>query len=280
MADEIEEAVDDLVEEPVVETPAAPQWDEETAAEAKALGWKSPDEWSGDIPAGYIDNPERYLERAESFRPFKNLKARLEQASTGFEDRIRRMEAMQDKALEAQRSQHQRDLLSLDTKARDAMTMADSETYDRVVKQRAELQKTTFEAPRQEQPKRDPDVAKYIETESWAKDPVTRQQGSMIIDAGMKAGMKFATPMDEVRYAEGVMRTVRPDLFQVTAEPKPQQTMARVDGGGLAGGAAKSGSFGALPAEAKRQFAKDAAAGLFKNDEAGKKRYADDYNDS
>jgi len=279
MTDEIEEVADDLVEEPVIETPAAPQWDEETAAEAKALGWKSPDEWVGD-KSGYIDNPDRYLEWASNFRPFKALKAQMTQESTGFEDRIRRMEAMQEKALEAQRSQHQRDLAALDSKAREAMTMADSETYDRVLKQKAELQKTTFEAPRQDPPPRDPEVEKYVQTQDWTKDPAMRQEGAKMIDAAIKSGMTFATPMEQVKYAEGVMRTLRPNLFQPAAEPKPQQTMARVDGGGLAGGSAKAGSFAKLPAEARQQFKKFVAEKLFTDDEAGKKRYADDYNDS
>ena len=55
----------------------APKWAPEAEQEAKALGWKSPDEWKGDVPSGYIDDPTKYLERAESFTPFRKIKVRM-----------------------------------------------------------------------------------------------------------------------------------------------------------------------------------------------------------
>jgi hypothetical protein len=70
-----DEPEDVIVDAPAVEAPPAP--DPEIVEEARLFGWKAPEEWVGDKPAGYIDDPKRYLDRIKDSRIFKTLNEQL-----------------------------------------------------------------------------------------------------------------------------------------------------------------------------------------------------------
>ena len=273
------EATDAPAEAPEAEAqqeqPQAPAWSDDDAQEARAFGWKSPDEWVGDIPAGYIDDPKRYLARAENFRPFKKLKEQLEADRTAaqreredFETRTRRLEAMNARALERQRA----DLMA----ARDdAFDMADRDKFQRVQRQIDELPGLQREAPQQQPQPADPYVKEYEAQNEWVNNPILRDAGAKLIDAN--PAMRQASAKDQIAYAEAEVRKMYPSYFpkQEATRPPMQQ---RVDGGGLAGAGGKASAFAKMPAEAKSAFKKFVGEGLFKDTEEDRKRYADDYN--
>ena len=275
---EAEAIIDEPVVEPVVEE--KPEWSDDEVEEAKAFGWKSPDEWQGDVPSGYIDDPRRYLERAENFRPFKALKQRFDSVESTYAERIRKLEAVSETAMKSQREQHEREIDTIRQQKREAVDSADVEAYDRLDKREKSL------SPPQEQvtqPQVDPHVERaykdYTESENgaWVKNPMLREMGGKLIDAARSSGVALNTPEDQFAYAEVEMRKMYPAYFptkEVKAVPKQ-----RVDAGGLAGGSSKAnGAFSKLPPEAKSAFSKFVNEGLFKDNDDDRKRYSDDYN--
>lgn len=277
MTDEIDVEESQPVDVPEAQ-PAPPvrEWSDEDAEEAKALGWKAPDEWAGNKPAGYIDDPRRYLERAESFRPFKALKERQDKLQSEFDERIRKSEAMAERALQAERARYERDLAALNARQREAVSMADTAAYDAIERQKAAMRPPEpVETPKPAGPS--PDVAAYVSSNEWAQDPALLAEGAQAIEYARMSGRVFASDMDQVKYAESVMRRKYPHLFAAPATQTAAPTASRVDGGGL-GGASRGSAFTSLPPEAKGAFKKFVAQGIFADTEADRKRYADDYN--
>lgn len=276
--DEIEGEAPDVVEVPEATPEQAPrrEWSDEDEAEAKAFGWKAPDEWAGPIPAGYIDDPRRYLERAENFRPFKALREKVDQERRENDERLRKLEAMNDRALVMQREQHQRELAQIQAAQRQAVEMADTKRYDELERHKQSLRAPD---PVPMAPTVPADVDTYIQKNEWAQDAALRAEGALAIDAAIHAGRRFRNNQEQLEYAEGVMRRKYPHMFKA---PEPEvktqtaPTVSRVDGGGL-GGASRGGAFAKLPAEAKNAFKKFVGQGLFQDNDADRKRYADEY---
>jgi len=278
--DEIDGESPETVEVPETTPEQTPkrEWSDDDEAEAKAFGWKAPEEWAGPIPAGYIDDPRRYLERAENFRPFKALREKSEQERREYDDRFRKLEAMNERALEQQREQHKRDVAAIQAAQRQAVEMADTARYDQLERQKAALRAPDVIQAAPAVAKAPPEVEAYVQANEWAQDPALREEGRIAIDAAMRSGKAFNSSGEQLQYAESVMRRKYPHLFAAPAavtEPKPAM-VNRVDGGGL-GGAIKSGAFTKLPAEAKSAFKKFVSQGLFQDNDTDRKRYADDY---
>ena len=280
-----EEQVQEIVAEeaqevtPEVQEQEAPEpvreWSDEDAEEAKAFGWKSPDEWAGEIPSGYIDDPRRYMERAQNFRPFKALKEQLDTATRDSAERLRKLEAVSQKAIADQRAAHERELESITRRQREAVDNADGETWEQLEKEKASLQSP---APVEDRPQVDPYVAEYKATEAgkWLNNPILAEAGARAINAG---GMNGAPVSEQVKYAEKHVREAYPHSFeQPKPAPAPKPQTPRVDGGGLAQGGGKSSGFSKLPTEAKSAFKMMAGQGIYQDTDADRKRYADDYN--
>jgi hypothetical protein len=276
--DEID--AEELENAPEIETPEPPakEWTDDDENEARAFGWKAPEEWAGEKPSGYIDDPRRYLERAESFRPFKVLREKAEKEKADFDARIARMEAITAKTLEAQKAQYERDMEAIRRQQLEAVETADRDRYEALEQAKSKLTRPP-EAP--EQPARaspiEHEVDEYAKTNDWVKNPILRQAGAQLIEANGYAGRPVR---EQLEFAEREVRKLYPGAFQPAPVATPQKPVAqRVDGGGL-GGSAKSSAFAALPSEAKNAFARFVEQGIFENTDAGKKRYADEYNNA
>ena len=267
----VEEIIADDESEVVTPEPKVREWTDEEAEQAKEFGWKSPDEWVGEVPAGYIDDPRRYLERADNFKPFKALKQKLAEAETNFTTRISKLESISAKALEAQKAQVQRELDAIHEQQRQAVSEADTDRFDDLEKRKRELSKSDV-AP-QDGPHEY--VAEYAKTNKWVNDPALRSIGAQLIDG---AGMRGAPVEAQIRFAEQEIKRLYPHMFEApkTETPKPKPAPQRVDAGGLGGGT-KASPFSKLPPEARTAFNRFVAEGIFENTEADKKRYADDY---
>lgn len=270
---------ENVVEVPETEHPEPPQkeWSDDDEAEAKAFGWKSPDEWEGDVPPGYIDDPRRFMERAENFTPFRKMRERLEAKEREADERFRKLEAMNEKALERQRAQFESQMQDISRQQRAAVESGDTEAYDRLEAQKGMLQPPEApEAkaqPNQPDPQQQAMVEQYRMHNSWAQDPVIWEaavRGTTTVPESASMSMP-----ELLQLAEQKAREYYPHKFE---QPKPKPRAPAVDSGGLAG--AKKSGFGKLPGDAKQAFQRFYAQGVYgdmKKEEA-QEEYAREYN--
>jgi len=279
--DELEEEIQKTTETEGAEE--APQPDPSDVEEARLFGWKSPDEWVGDKPAGYIDDPKRFLDRVKDSRIFKTMKDQRDAEVKRFEEHLRRLDHVTEQAVKRQKAEFERQIAEIETRQRRAVETADVAAFDTLERQKRAMQPPPdYQAP-QEEPKVSPVVAEYMQKNDWVKDPTLRMEGAMAIDVAMKSGTQFPNEAAQLEYAESVMKRKYPHMFQPPPAPvthKPSGP-AKVDGGGLAGGSSpmRSSGFAKLPPEAHAAFRKDVERGLFTNDDRGRNEYARLYNE-
>ena len=262
---------------------APPPYDEADAAEARALGWKSGDEWKGDKPAGFVDDPTAYLERLGNTKPFRVMSERIKKAEadlTAREERLRKIEAMSERALDMQRQQYEDRIAQIGAAQRQAVANGDLATFDKLSLQRDAVSKQMTPAPEQTGP--DPYVAQYAATDDgkWLNDPFLKSQGAALINANADVLGKPAA--EQVAFARAKLAEYYPQMFTATSTPDRRQAARQspVEGGGVAlSGAGNDGGYNKLPSEVKTQFARFVEQGLFTNDPAGKKAYVKMYNE-
>lgn len=272
------------VETPEADEPAAPppkQWDDETEQEARLFGWKPSDEWVGEKPAGYIESPEEYLERVQRSRIFKTMQDKISEQERAFQENTRRMQAMQERALQKQRDEIEARDRMLQAAQRKAVDEADTEQWERLEQQRVANWKAREELAQPQEPEgpaAPPDVQEYANSEQgqWLKNPVLARTAAQLVD-GNPAALQM-TPKQQIEYAEAEIRRMYPAYFPQEEKQEKPKPAARVDGGGLATGAAGNKTqFGKLPADAKQQFQKFVEQGVFENTKADQEEYAREY---
>ena len=243
----------------------APAWNPDIEQEARALGWKSPDEWQGDVPAGYIDNPERYLQRAESFTPFKKLKERLDEVAR-----------MSEKTQEALSKTFQRELQSrmaqLQEQKVKAVEVGDVAEFQRLEKQQAELNKQAAEVPKTEAVPPDHRLAidQWRVGKDWfQKDRVKTTAAAEFYGEAQAQGI--SDPKAILAYVDQKMAGTFADLA-------PKAAVTPVEAGLTFGGGATASGFDKLPKDAKDAFQRFVKQGLFQDTKEGRAAYAEDYN--
>tara|TARA_R110000782_G_scaffold218427_1_gene305781 strand:- start:12679 stop:13545 length:867 start_codon:yes stop_codon:yes gene_type:complete len=274
----------DVADAPDVEVedaaPPAPEWSPEDAEDAKQLGWKSPDDWQGEKPAGYIDDPRRYLDRFERIPAVKALKEQTAKIQKDADDRARKLDALYAQQAQSQRDAYESRLAEITKGQRQAASLADTDAYDRLEAEKAKLAPPRQEEPQDEAPQVDPYVQQYRSGEGgkWLDNPILLDTGKKLIDANPAILQRPA--QEQVAYAEAELRKMYPAYFPSNAAaPKAQRTQ-RVDGGGLANQLGGGNGFEKLPPDAKTQFKRFVKEGLFSDDEQGRKAYTNDYNNA
>lgn len=280
------EAVEDHTpDEP--QTAPAPEWTPEQEKEARELyGWKSPDEWKGDVPPGYIDDPRAFMERADNFGPYRKLKERLETIEAQSSEKIRKLERLSEQAIKRQQKQFQeqyeRDIRAITSRQRQAVEAGDTEEFDRLENFKRNVKPPEDFAIEQENPERkiDPYLVEYRQSKegAWINDPVLWKVARDAVDAAFQMGVPLPTVQDQVKYAREKAEALYPHMFK-KPETEQKQHKQRVDGGGLASGA-KSGAWESLPADAKSQFKQFVAQKIFKDTPEDRKMYAEEYNNA
>lgn len=246
----------------------APAWNPELETEARALGWKSPDEWQGDIPAGYIDNPERYLQRAESFTPFKKLKERLDEVA-------RMSEKTQDALSKTFQRELQNRMAELQEQKVKAVEVGDVAEFQRIEKQQAELTKEAQQP--QQQDAVPPDHRAAID--QWRVGKDWFGQGKDQIKT--TAAVKFYGEAQEQGYSDpkAILAFVDQKMAATFADLAPKNpASAPVEAGLTFGGNAAASGFEKLPKDAKDAFKRFVDKGLFPDTKEGRAAYAEDYN--
>lgn len=246
-------------------TPSA-TWSPDVEQEARALGWKAEDEWKGEKPAGYIPDPVRYLERAESFAPFRKLKEQNAEA-------LRRIEAVAAKQVERDRAAHAAELARVKAEKAAAVETGDVEAYKALDKQEDRLREAAPEAP---QKSAVPDNHRAA-IENWSVDkPWFKKDQSMTIAAANFYGEAQADGLtDPQAILKFVDRRMGETFTQLTPKAARDST---VESGLTLGGGAKPGAFETLPRDAKDAFQRFVQRGVIEDTKEARAQWAEDYN--
>ncbi len=252
----------------------APKWAPEVETEARALGWKAPDEWKGDIPSGYIEDPTRYLERAESFAPFRKIKEKLTEVEKTTSESLRRIETVAAKQLDRERAAFQTELARIKAEKVAAVEVGDVDAYKALEKREEAVRKGMPEdAPRQSAVPDDHRVA----IEQWSvgkdwfkKDPVMTQAAAVLYGQAQAEGL--TDPKAILAKVDAEMANKFSALAPKTA------AVESVEAGLTFGGGSQASPFEKLPKDAKEAFQRFVAKGVFKDTKEDRAQYAEDYN--
>lgn len=268
-----EEEIEAVEVETTQEAPKK-EWSDDDEVEARAFGWKPPEEWQGRKPEGFIDDPRAYMDRAMTFKPFRTLKERFDSLERTADERIRKVETA---SLEFARKQFDAQLDAIRTQKAAAVEYADVARYKALDQQEAELAKQMPQAAPQRpaQPGPDPWVEDYRKTQdgAWINNAELRNVGARLINGN--PDMLRASPQEQVQWAEREIRNLYPQYFSATTpRPAPRQV---VDGGGLASSRAGD-DFGKLPKDAREVFNRYVKEGVVKDTKEARQEWANEYN--
>jgi hypothetical protein len=244
----------------------APKWAPEIETEARALGWKAPDEWKGEIPSGYIDDPNRYLERAENFTPFRKARELAD-------ERFRRLESVAAKQVERERAAHQAELAKIKTDKIAAVEIGDVDAYKALETREETVRKQAPDAAPTEPAVPDNHraaIEKWSVGNDWfKKDPVMTQAAAMLYGQAQQDGLTDPGAILARVDAEMAKR------FTGLAKATPVES---VEGGLTFGSGSVSSPFEKLPKDAKDAFRRFVEKGVFKDSKEDRAIYAEDYN--
>lgn len=251
----------------------APKWAPEAEQEARALGWKPPDEWKGEIPSGYIDDPTRYLERAESFAPFRKIKEKLGEVEKSSQEALRRIENATAKQIERERERHTQELATIKAQKLAAVEVGDTQAFKALDAKEDALRKEMQPAPQQTAVPDDHRSA----IENWAVDKAWFKKDRVMTQAA--AAYYGEAQADGLTDPQAILKFVdrrMGETFAVLA-PKPARE-ATVEIGLTLGGAGKPGTFETLPRDAKDAFQRFVQRGVVDDTKEARAQWAEDYN--
>jgi hypothetical protein len=268
-----------MTEETTTPQPAeAPKWAPEVENEARALGWKAPDEWKGEVPGSYIDNPERYLERAENFAPFRKVKEQLKGEQAKAEERLRKVETALSKAFERDRAALLTQIEQIKAEKVAAVEVGDVDRFKALEKREDALRKDA-EAPQEQPQQRQPEVPQEHRTaiDTWRVDKPWFQTDAIkaqaaVIYYGEAEAKGIREPQAILRYVDMQMAKQFRDIGEQVA------AKSQVEAGLTFGGGSTASAYDKLPADAKEAFKRFAAKGIFPDTKEGRAAYAEDYN--
>lgn len=245
-------------------------------AEAREMGWVPEAEFKGDRRPKKFLSAEEFVERGETMLPILN--ERLKKQKTEFEDRIAKLEKVNEATRERMQRQHEKEISDLKAERREAIKAGDA---DKVDKLDAEIDKLKEEGPETPKTLTGKDLEKHNEkvqkdwmkANSWYNSDDDMTAYALGYSQRLAASDPDITIEDNLAKVDAAMRKRFPEFF---GEKKTGANgHAPVDGGGdLPGsGARKDTLFAKLPPEAKAQCSKDVKAGLYKSNEEWAKAY-------
>lgn len=258
--------------------PPEKQWTEADEADARALGWKAPDEWRGKVPAGYIDDPRQFRERAMSFGPVRKLIEDNEKLRRDTDLSLRRMEALTDAAIKSAKARAREEIARLTAEQRKAAETGDVETFDALERRKSQTVRDAMDAEasyRPADPGPQPNAADAAAIEVWAagkswlkRDKIKTAAAVAAYDEAMAEG--FTTPQARLAYVDRIIAERFPEA------PPPRQ-QASVEGGMPMGAGVRASAFSKLPKDAREAFASQVKRGWFEDTPADRQTYAELY---
>jgi hypothetical protein len=186
-------------------------------AEAREMGWVPKDEFRG--PDDNWRPADEFVKRGEEILPIVNaknrrLEERLEKQERAFEERARRLEAMQQKGLERQKAQFEADQKRIAEQKRIAVSEADSETYDRLDAEEKSLAPPEVEPEPAQQTNSDAETEFAGKNPWYNTDPLARSLA--IAESQRVAAIPGSTVEQQLKAAEDAVKLRFPEHF-----PKP-----------------------------------------------------------
>lgn len=272
MTEQIEQAAP--VEAAVSEgTTPAPKWAPETETLARDWGWKAPDEWKGELPPGYIDDPERYVERYAKTPAVQKLQKDIEAARHEAEEKIRKIEVVTTRVLERERAAFKAELDRIKAEKLAAVETGDVEAYKAAERREEAVSRQMADDKPQESAVPDNHraaIEQWSVGKSWFKaDPIKTQAAVILYGQAQQNGL--TDPKAILAYVDQNMANQFADLRPKAAQP------ALVDGGLTFGGGSQASAFEKLPKEAKDAFRRFVEKGVFKDTKEDRAQYAEDY---
>lgn len=267
MTDEVQQ-----VAAPETAAPAAPRptpaWDPEIESIAREWGWKSPEEWKGEPSPGYIDNPERYVEKYERLPVVQKLKKEIQETR-------RLSEKTQEALSRTFERELQTRMAELQAQKVQAVEVGDVDKFKAIERQQAELSKQAAEipqAPKQEAvpPDHRAAIDQWSVGKDWFKtDPIKTQAAVVLYGQAQQQGLSDP---------KAILAFVDQEMSKRFADMAPKQAVTPVEAGLTFGGGSQASSFDKLPKDAKDAFQRFVKQGLFKDTKEGRAAYAEDYN--
>lgn len=256
----------------------APKWSPKAEQEARAFGWKPADEWQGDLPGGFIEDPERYLERAEGFYPFRKLKEQMEKQSEVQQQELRKIASVAEQVIQGEK-ERMRAELDANRAAQDrAADDGDMTRFRELRKEEDSLRdKITPEDPKAPDDNGVPDnhrraIERWSVGKDWFKtDQVLTNNASMFYGEAQQKGL--TDPEAILKHVDMRMAEAFPHKFG--EKPKQPPVESGLNFGGSPGG---DGGFSKLPKAAKDAFKDFASRGWFEDNAEGRKKYMESYN--
>lgn len=276
MIDE-QSAADVMADEPEVAevADAKPAWSPEDEDEARQLGWKSPEEWTGEFPPGYIDDPKKFRDRAMTFGPVRKLLDELQRQKRDGDVAIQRVRAMADAAVRRTQDEARAEIQRITAEQRRVAEAGDMETYDALERRKIDVARGATEATRAQEPN-----SEREEIERWAVDKEWFQtdkikQAAAVAAFNMAESQGYTTPTAKLRYVDRVIAERFPDRVP---ERAPVRTQPAVEGGMPSTAQARQSAFSKLPRAAQAEFTRQVGLGWWPDDDASRKQYANLYN--
>lgn len=259
------------------EPPAEPAWTQEEEEFARAVGWKSPDEWKGDPPKnGLADDPREFAPYKAAMTIFeKRMADEVDQKVGKFAEMMDRQTQRQR---EAERQTYEAKIAALEHGKRQAVEDGDMDRYDRLVEQGQRLQPPSEQDDLPPQPPieaRHPDIA-------WLKDPTLLHLGGTIIEGALATGRvpnadphRPDTERAQIEYAERELRRLYPAAFTQSGQQRTRRAASPVHGGTGTAGRSAGGTeaFYSLDEGAQRAFKHYVKNGLMKDDKEGRAEF-------
>jgi|SRR6056297_1577076 len=258
---EFEDVTEDVTEETTEEvTDYSSKYGEDVVAQARMWGWKPPEEWQGELPATYIDDPERWIERASTNPAVKGMQEQLQKIESALTAQNRR-----------QQQQHAERLKQIEARKAEAEKEGDFDTYVALDKQEDQLRQS---APQEEGVGEDDKkvMDRWAAERPWISDPVKNAAASALWN---QARAQNITDLQAIlTFVDSGMKQQFADL---QPKPEPKATQPRVGAGLVQGGAPSA--FSKLPKDAKASFEKFYSQGAYGDidKKAAQAQYAEDY---
>jgi len=270
----------------------ADDWALEDEDDARAFGWKPRDNWKGEIPDGFVDDPRDFMKRIASTRPYRVMAERMDKAERDHAAVVAGMERVSRHMAERTKADADARVAEIVAQQRAAAVEADPDKFDALEKERqkavqerdaattqAAAQPEVIAAPGVPQVN-DPGVQRRLNDAKWARNPALVAQAQQMLQ-GRPDIASSKSNAEQVDWVEAELRLMHPQYFAeapaAQEQPAPRPAQNTVDPGGLAHG--KASGFDRLPADARRYFHTFFENGDYGNKtiEDAKREYVDVY---
>lgn len=222
--------------------PAQQSSERDFESEARDMGWRPKEEWTG--------KPEHWKD-AKTYVEFDVVANRLTKAEREFNERLAKIEKVNNRTIEKLQAQHAKEVFELTATRKEAIRAGDVAAVEQLDQQIADL--------KADAPDRTPErTDEQVQTEWMAKNPWYESDEDLATVA-LGYSNRIRSPdlslEENLKRTEEYVRKKFPDRFGGTT--KAANGHAAVDGGGMAPGALKTDPLAKLQSHERQKASED-----------------------